>query len=234
MAGALHPIQRDLRAAGDAAKARVLAGFFKTGPGEYGEGDRFLGVVVPKTRAIVRRHVAATSIADIDAMLASPWHEERLAALLALVEMNRKADAATKRAILAFYVANADGVNNWDLVDLSAPDIVGPAPATLRTRLARSRNLWRRRIAIVSTHHGIRRGDASEAYRVADLLRRDEHDLIHKAVGWMLREAGKRCSMDELVAWLRDRQDLPRTALRYAIERFPPARRKAFLAGRFD
>src|SRR6185503_25594 len=106
--------------------------------------------------------------------------------------------------------------------------------ASLRTRLARSRGLWRRRMAIVSTFHGIRRGDPSEAYRVADLLRRDEHDLIHKAVGWMLREAGKRCDEGALVDWLRARPDLRRTALRYAIERFPPARRKAFLAGRFD
>ncbi len=234
MAPPLHPIQRDLRAAANPKRAALLAGFYRTGPGEYGEGDRFLGIVVPTTRAIVRRHIAATSLADVDALLASPWHEERLAALVALVELNRKADAATRRTILAFYVDNADRVNNWDLVDASAADIFGPASASLRTRLARSDNLWRRRIAIVSTHHGIRCGDPSEAYRVADLLRGDAHDLIHKAVGWMLREAGKRCSMDELVAWLRDRPDLPRTSLRYAIERFPPARRKAFLAGRFD
>jgi 3-methyladenine DNA glycosylase AlkD len=234
MTRSIHPIQRDLRAAEDPKRAALLAGFFRTGPGEYGEGDRFLGVVVPMTRAIVKRHAAATSLADVDALLASPWHEERLAALVALVEMNRKSVGPHKRAIFDFYVANADRVNNWDLVDASAAEIFGPAPASLRTRLAKSSNLWRRRIAIVSTHHGIRRGDPSEAYRVADLLLRDEHDLIHKAVGWMLREAGKRCSMDELVAWLRERPDLPRTSLRYAIERFPPARRKAFLAGRFD
>jgi len=154
--------------------------------------------------------------------------------LVALVAMNAKADAATRRTILAFYVDNADRVNNWDLVDVSAAEIFGPAPASVRTRFAGSRGLWRRRIAIVSTHHGIRRGDPSEAYRVADLLRGDAHDLIHKAVGWMLREAGKRCDEDELVAWRRARPDLPRTSLRYAIERFPPARRKAFLAGCFD
>jgi 3-methyladenine DNA glycosylase AlkD len=234
MAPSLHPIQSDLRAAANPKRAVLLAGFFKTGPGGYGEGDRFLGIVVPATRAIVRRRLAETSLADVDRLLASPWHEERLAALVALVEMNRKAGAATKRAIFDFYVANADRVNNWDLVDASAAEIFGPARVSLRTRLAKSPNLWRRRIAIVSTHHGIRRGDPTEAYRVADILRGDDHDLIHKAVGWMLREAGKRCSSDELVAWLRERPDLPRTSLRYAIERFPPARRKAFLAGRFD
>ena len=230
----LHPIQRDLRAAADAARAAAVARFFKTGPGEYGEGDRVLGLTVPATRAIVRRWRRETTLDDASAILRSPWHEERLAALIALVGMHREGDSAAQRAIRDLYLASTRHIDNWDLVDTSAAEIAGPAPNSVRTRLARSTNLWERRIAIVCTQHHVNRGDPSETFRVADLLRGDSHDLIHKAVGWLLREAGKRCSQDALVAHLRARPDLPRTTLRYAIERFPPERRRAFLAGRFD
>lgn len=230
----LLPIQRDIRAAADPARAAAVARFYKTGPGEYGEGDRFLGLTVPATRAIVRRWKRDLTIEDAESVLQSPWHEERLAALILLVDLHRAGDAATQREIRDLYLRRTGHVDNWDLVDVSAGTIAGPAPNAVRTRLARSASLWERRIAIVSTQHHVNRGDPSETFRIADLLRGDAEDLIHKATGWLLREAGKRCSEAALIDYLRTRPDLPRTSLRYAIERFPPARRKAFLAGRFD
>lgn len=218
-------IRSELRALSDPAKAKILACFFKTGPGEYGEGDRFLGVIVPKIRKVVKAHPDVTYEAVLE-LLCSAYHEDRLAALLILVGKYKRGDDSQRKTIFDLYLANTDYINNWDLVDLTAPDIVGghlfgkAAPAL--KRLALSKNLWERRIAMLSTHYFIRHGESREALRIAGLLLHDPHDLIHKAVGWMLREVGKRCSMESECGFLDAHAAvMPRTMLRYAIERFP-------------
>ncbi len=231
--GEAAAMRAELRALADPEKARVLARFFKTGPGEYGFGDRFLGVVVPKIRKVVKEHRNA-SLGDALQLLRSAFHEDRLAALLLLVEKYRRGDETQRKEIYALYLANTTYINNWDLVDLTAQHIVGDYvcdrdPSVL-TRLALSPCLWERRIAMLSTYHSIRRGDAREALRIAELLLRDPHDLIHKAVGWMLREVGKRCSMESECRFLdRHAAQMPRTMLRYAIERFPEKLRLQYL-----
>ena len=227
-------IRRALRRLANPRDAKVLRWFFKTGPGEYGEGDRFLGVRVPALRALAREFPAAGADAAGE-LLASPFHEERLLGLLLLVRCFERGTPAERLAIFRLYLKNTASINNWDLVDLSAPNIVGAHLAerdrSLLDRLARSPSLWERRIAIVATHAFIRRGQFEDIFRIADRLLGDREDLIHKAIGWMLREAGKRDAA-ALESWLRPRcRRLPRTMLRYAIERFPPAKRQAYLRG---
>jgi 3-methyladenine DNA glycosylase AlkD len=229
---AVDLIKARLRQRADPARVDVLQRFFKTGPGQYGEGDRFIGVTMPDLRDVCRECAGAT-LEDIAALLRSGVHEERGLALLLLVAAFERADAAGRRAIYQFYLAHTPHINNWDLVDSSASPIVGAylfdrsrAPLT---RLARSRSLWERRIAIVATHGFIRRGDLDETFRIADLLLEDGHDLIHKAVGWMLREAGKKDGR-ALRDYLTPRHGrMPRTMLRYAIERFPEEERRRYL-----
>jgi 3-methyladenine DNA glycosylase AlkD len=224
---------RMLRRHATPANAAILQRFFKTGPGEYGEGDVFVGVKVPATRRVCRE-CRGMAMPEIERLLTSKVHEERLLALLLLVDAFKAAADAGRRRIYDFYLDHTAYINNWDLVDASAPQIVG---AYLRdrgkaplTRLARSRSLWERRIAMIATFDFIRRGDLAETFRIADLLLDDEHDLIHKAVGWMLREAGKRDGA-ALRQFLASRcRRMPRTALRYAIERLPEAERRRFLA----
>lgn len=229
-------VQRALRALSRADKARVLSGFFKTGPGQYGEGDRFLGVTVPAQRRIARAH-RDLPFDGIAALLASDVHEDRSTGLLILVDRFRRGDGPVRRQCHAFYLKHLDRVNNWDLVDGTAPDLVGAALAggslALLDRLARSPNLWHRRVAMVATFHFTRVGDAGPALRLARRLLGDGHDLMHKAVGWMLREVGKRASLPALKRFLaQNASRMPRTALRYAIERFPEARRRAYLRPR--
>jgi 3-methyladenine DNA glycosylase AlkD len=227
-------IRRKLRAHARPESVTILQRFFKTGPGEYGEGDRFIGVKVPGVRAVCR-NCRGASLAEIRTLLRSLVHEERLLALLLLIDAFNAGDEAVRRRIYDFYVGHTAFINNWDLVDASAAQIVG---AWLRdrskeplTKLARSKSLWERRIAIIATFDGIRCGEFDETLRIADLLLHDEHDLIHKAVGWLLREVGKRDGAVER-AFLRTRyKTMPRTMLRYAIERFPAAERKRYLAG---
>jgi 3-methyladenine DNA glycosylase AlkD len=226
-------IRTELRAVADPGKAQILARFFKTGPGDYGEGDLFLGVVVPKTRRIAKAHANAAEV-DIVRLLRSKYHEERLTALLILVEQYRRGDSSRKRTIFDLYLANTDCINNWDLVDLTAQHIIGDqlygGSCEVLTRLALSGDLWERRIAMLATYHFIRRGESGEALRIAELLLRDSHDLIHKAVGWMLREVGKRCSRQVECRFLdRHAGVMPRTMLRYAIEHFPEKLRKHYL-----
>ena len=231
-------IKRELRKKADRSKAAFLPRFFKTGPGEYGEGDRFLGVTVPNTRLVAKRYAAASPDV-VDTLLHSGFHEDRLCALLILVHQYARAetfeDEREKERIYGFYMAHRRQVNNWDLVDLSAPRIVG---AWLHDKgkeelwaLAESASLWERRIAIVSTLYFIQRREFSVTLRIARSLFRDKEDLLHKATGWMLREVGKK---DEpvLAAFLRDHyHQIPRTTLRYAIERFPEKKRKSYLNG---
>jgi 3-methyladenine DNA glycosylase AlkD len=223
-----------LRQRADQSRVPWLQRFFKTGPGEYAEGDVFIGVTVPDLRRVCRECRGAT-IPDILVLLGSAVHEERLLALLLLVEMFRRGTEELKREIYRLYLANTKFINNWDLVDSSAPHIVGAwlfarSRAPLR-RLARSSSLWERRIAIIATQFFIRNGDLEETFRIADLLLLDHHDLIHKAVGWMLREAGNRSPKAER-GYLETRYPrMPRTMLRYAIEKFPEAERRRYLAG---
>lgn len=229
----LRALQRDLRAAGSPERARVSRTYFRTGPGEYGEGDRFVGASVPALRAIARRH-PDLPFRDLDRLLESPIHEKRLVALLILTDRFRRAGAQERARLHRFYLARLSRVNNWDLVDLSAPTLVGEHLAgremALLMRLARSRNLWRRRVAMVATSDAIRRGDPRPALSIATMLLEDSHDLIHKAAGWMLREVGKRCSVEDLTGFLdRHAATMPRTMLRYAIERLPEAERSRYL-----
>ncbi len=229
-------LERALRKAADPKRAASVAKFFKTGKGEYGEGDRFIGIAVPVLRKIARQHLSL-GFADLKQLLASPIHEHRSAALEILVAQYGRADEAQRERIVAFYLRHTRRMNNWDLVDAAAPYILG---RHLKTRsrnvlheLVASPNLWERRIAIVATLGLIRGGDVEETFRIAEKLLDDDHDLIHKAVGWALRESGK-VSTERLVAFLQRHYDrLPRTTLRYAIERFPPQKRQKFLAGDF-
>lgn len=227
-------ITRDLRRQGNPEDARFLQRFFKTGPGEYGAGDVFLGIRVPATRKLVVRY-GDSNLAEVDKLLQSRFHEARLLALLILVRRFRRGDSATRRQVNKLYRSRLRWVNNWDLVDASAEHIMGGYLVNRSRRplyqLARSPNLWRRRVAIMATFHFVRQGEFGETFNLADVLLADEHDLIHKAVGWMLREVGNRDRKAE-ETFLRHRyRSMPRTMLRYAIERFPERRRKAYLRG---
>lgn len=234
-----------LVAMGDEAKARHLMRFFKTGPGQYGEGDRFLGVTVPGVRAIVREYRHEVTEDDVMALTASPWHEVRLSGFLSLIEIYerlcRQHSESAARAVVELYLSLVDRGNNWDLVDLVAPKILGhwlvghPAERHLLGRLAAmDGHLWHQRVAIVATWALIRAGEYDDTLSLARALLRHPHDLIHKAVGWMLREVGKRGGHDELRLFLDDNAaEMPRTMLRYAIERLDePVRRHYMSLGR--
>ncbi len=228
------PWDIDIRNAADQEQARILQRFFKTGPGEYGEGDRFLGIKVPVIRTLVKKYRGVITLPDIKKLLGSPYHEKRLFSLLLMIE--RFNAGIGREELFGLYLANTRHINNWDLVDVSAPHIAGAFLQDTNRRplyrLARSRGLWERRIAMVATLRFIRQGDASTALDIAEILLHDEHDLIRKAVGWMLREIGKHCGLETEEAFLRRHcTAMPRTMLRYAIERFPEAKRRAYLSG---
>jgi 3-methyladenine DNA glycosylase AlkD len=231
-----HDIIDDLAAAANPERAESSAWFFKTGKGQYGEGDIFIGITVPEMRRIALRH-KHLKLSALRRLLKSKIHEHRMAALEILVAQYESGDEAERQTIYNFYLQNTTGINNWDLVDTSAPYIVGVhlrkrSRAILR-KLAKSPNIWERRIAIVSTFGLIRVGETGDTYNIARMLLSDNHDLIHKAVGWALREAGKQ-SPEQLVGFLKENfVALPRTALRYAIEKFSAEQRKRFLAGQF-
>ncbi|HEX6042241.1 DNA alkylation repair protein, partial [Longimicrobium sp.] len=200
----------------------------------YGEGDRFLGIRVPAVRKLVREF-RGTPLDEVAVLLRSAWHEARLTALLLLVDAYARGDAATREAVYRLYLSSTAFINNWDLVDTSAPHVVGAHLAegdrTELERLARSASLWERRIAMLATQHFIRRGEFGTALRIAEMLVGDGHDLIHKAVGWMLREIGDRDRAAEEAFLRRHLRTMPRTMLRYAIEKFPPDLRRAYLKG---
>ena|SRR5436853_1377726 len=215
--------------------AEVLQRFFKTGSGEYGEGDVFIGIKVPPLRKLAAEFQHA-SLKTLNALLKSRVHEERTLALMILVREFAGADEELRRRIYDFYLAHTGFVNNWDLVDGSAPFIVGPFLWKRDRRqlyiFAESTSLWERRIAILSTLYFIRQNDFADALKIAEVLLADEHDLIHKAVGWMLREIGKRnFAVEESFLKMRYRK-MPRTMLRYAIERFPESQRRKYLLGK--
>lgn len=230
----LQDIRRELTKIADPKRAQQSQRFFKTGKGEYGEGDVFIGITVPQQRKIAHKYIDAT-FADLKSLLRSTIHEHRFTALEILTAQYEQATTQVQRKRLYdFYLAHKDRVNNWDLVDTSAEYIVG---AYLFTRsrkplyaLVRSKNLWDRRIAIVSTFYFIKHDQLDDTFSLAELLFSDSEDLMHKAVGWMLREAGKRDQVRLEKCILKHFRSMPRTMLRYAIERFPETKRKKFLA----
>mgnify|MGYP001575830650 CR=1 FL=1 len=232
-------LRADLRKLADPEKAKILQRFFKTGKGEYGEGDIFLGITVPQSRSIAIKY-KNLAFGDIKRLLRSKIHEERLIALLILVHNFKNKDEKEKKYIYDFYLKNTKYINNWDLVDLSADKIVGTSIDSgvvstpqndILIKLAKSKNLWERRIAIISTFKFIKRQkDASWTLKIAEILLNDKHDLIQKAVGWMLREVGKQISQKVEEEFLRKYyKNMPRTMLRYAIERFPINLKKAYM-----
>lgn len=227
-------VQAALREIADPTIAEHSRRFFKTGPGEYGEGDRFLGIGVPEIRKIARRF-DKLSLPETERLLRSAFHEERLCALVILVNKSKKSDADALEAIYDLYLDNTEYVNNWDLVDTSAEHIVGryliDKDRTILYELAKSNVLWERRIAIMSTFYFIKNDEFSDTIKLAELLVRDEHDLIHKAVGWMLREVGKRNTEAEESFLNQHLPNMPRTMLRYAIEKFPENKRQKYLSG---
>lgn len=231
----LIELRKEIKQCASLVRAKSSARFFKTGPGEYAEGDRFMGIAMPDERKIAKRFKDLDRTAVLE-LLHSPWHEERMIALLILVDQYKRGDAKERRAIYMLYLKNTQYINNWDLIDLTAGHIVGAeivdggADEDVLLKLAKSKSLWERRIAMLATFYPIYKGDAKLALAVAELLVDNTHDLIHKAVGWMLREVGKRCSVKEEEAFLDlHAATMPRTMLRYALEHFPPKRREYYM-----
>jgi 3-methyladenine DNA glycosylase AlkD len=230
----LTKLKKDLKNKSSKKRSEVLQRFFKTGIGEYGYGDIFIGVTVPDTRKIAKKYFYI-SFKDIKKLLNSKIHEERLLALIILVYQFEHSGGLKKKMVYNFYLENTKYVNNWDLVDLSADKIIGAylsnKPKTVLKSLAKSENLWERRIAIISTFNFIKNNKFNDTLSVAKILLKDEQDLIHKAVGWMLREVGKRNIEIEEKFLKKHYNDMPRTMLRYAIERFPENKRQKYLKG---
>ena len=233
---ATNNLKEDLRKKANPEKSKVLAGFFKTGKGEYGEGDVFLGITVPEIRAVAKKY-EDLDLDEIRKILNSKIHEERFAGLLILVHKYSKGNDEIKKKVFNFYLENAKRVNNWDLVDLTAPKIVGDfltenyGLKKIIYDLALSENLWERRISIISTFAFIRKKHFEDVFAISEILIGDGHDLIHKAVGWMLREVGK-VDLKSLENFLKKHyKDMPRTMLRYSIEKFPEKKRKRYLNG---
>jgi 3-methyladenine DNA glycosylase AlkD len=230
----LSEIKKEIKKNTDPRKAELLQRFFKTGPGQYGEGDIFLGIMVPVQRAIVKKY-KDLSLKDLKVLLNSGIHEERLIALLILVEQYKKGDEQKKEDIFTFYHLHRKRINNWDLVDLTAHSISGSylmdKGKSLLYKLAESENIWDRRIAVMSTFYFIKYNVFDDALCIAEKLINDRHDLIHKAVGWMLREIGNRDMNTEEGFLEKHYKKMPRTMLRYAIEKFPEKRRLAYLKG---
>ena len=231
----LVELQKDLRYHSQPERAVNSQRFFKTGPGEYGEGDQFLGITVPNTRLIAKKYIDLP-LKELEELLSSPWHEERLTALHIMVYRFNKSDEETQKELYEFYLMHTHRINNWDLVDTSARDIVGGyiyAHQELLPRLdqlSRSKLLWERRIAIIATFYFLGKGEPDITIMLSEALLHDTEDLIHKAVGWMLREAGKRCGEDVLLDFLNQHAyEMPRTMLRYSIEHLSESTRQKYL-----
>jgi 3-methyladenine DNA glycosylase AlkD len=228
-------IQRKLQELGSREKAKVLQRFFKTGPGEYGEGDVFVGVKVPELRKLAKEYHEIT-VKEVKQLLRSAIHEERLLALFILVRKYSKGNEAEKKRIYELYLKNTQFINSWDLVDISAHHIIGAFLVDKSKEplysLAKSMNLWERRISIISTFYFIKHDKYAETIKISEILLTDEQDLIHKAVGWMLREVGKRHMPTEEKFLRKHYKRMPRTMLRYAIEKFPEDKRQRYLKGK--
>ncbi len=228
----LSEIKRELNRAASPIKAKLLRRYFKTGKGEYGYGDIFIGVTVPVIRKISRKH-KDIGLNIVEKLIHSRIHEERLLGLLILTSKYQAADESEKYTLCRFYLNNRSHINNWDLVDLTAHKILGDyifkRNRNILDKLIKSKNIWDRRIAILATFYFISKNDFKDSFRLAKILINDEHDLIHKAVGWMLREIGKRDLESEELFLLKNYKKMPRTMLRYAIEKFPEKKRLAYL-----
>jgi len=230
----LNRLKKELRSLGDKERAKILQKFFKTGKGEYGEGDIFLGVSSPKQKELVKKF-KELSLEDLQILLNDKIHTFRSTALEILVLQYKKADGKTKKQIYKFYLKNTKQINNWDLVDCSAHKILGihlfDKDKKSLYKLAKSKNLWDKRIAIISTFHFIRQNEFKDTLEISKILLKDSHDLIHKAVGWMLREIGKRDLKTEEKFLKKYYKEMPRTMLRYAIEKFEETKRQKYLKG---
>jgi 3-methyladenine DNA glycosylase AlkD len=228
----LTDLRRELQKLADPKKAKILSGFFKTAPGQYGAGDVFLGIIVPRQREVAKKY-QSLDFGDLQKLLKSKIHEERLIALLILVARFTSGNQVEQKRIFDFYLKNTDRINNWDLVDLSAHHIVGAylqdKNRQILHKLANSQKLWEKRISIISTFYFIRRHDFSDALAISKKLLNDSHDLIHKASGWMIREIGKR-DQQVLIKFLdKHYKKMPRTMLRYAIEKMSASERAKYL-----
>jgi len=227
-------IKKELLEKADPEKAKIFLRFFKTSPGHYGEGDKFIGLTVPEQRKIAMKYKDA-SLQDLTELIRNPIHEYRLTALLILTYKYKAANEDLRKQIYDFYLENYDCINNWDLVDVTAPNIVGeylldrPSRRKILYEFAGSDNLWKKRIAIISTFTFIKNSQYEDTLNIAEILLNDKHDLIHKAVGWMLREIGKR-NLGILEKFLdKHTTSMPRTMLRYAIEKFDEEKRKYYM-----
>ncbi len=227
-------IKRTLASYSSPKQAANLARFFKCARGQYGEGDKFIGVKVPQQRVVANQYYAVLPLSQIASLLHSPIHEHRLTALLMLVKKYEKGEDKEKQTIFSRYLKNLRFINNWDLVDLSAPRIIGAHLQNRSKRLifqfSHSKSLFIRRISIISTLFFIKQGDVKYTLAIAKNLLEDKHDLIHKAVGWMLREVGKRDLKEEEKFLQLHYKKMPRTMLRYAIEKFPGVKRKFYMS----
>ncbi|MCB1144675.1 MAG: DNA alkylation repair protein [Leptospiraceae bacterium] len=233
----MHPCRKRLRSLAKPSKVPEYQRFFKTGKGEYGEGDLFLGIKVPDIRNVVREYHRELNLSDLEEIVSSPYHEERMFALLVLVYKykSRSNSKESKKSIFDFYLKHMNFINNWDLVDVTAPHIIGmhllDKDRKVLYRLAKSKNLWEKRISIISTFPFINSHEFDDSLNISDILLKDEHDLIHKAVGWTLRNIGIKNLQTE-IEYLKPRyKTMPRTLLRYAIEKFEPSLRKKYLLG---
>ena len=231
----LNELRKKIKSLARADIAKTMQWFFKTGKGDYGEGDIFIGLKVPTQRKIAREFKDLT-LSDLKELLKSDIHEERLISLFILIDKYEKGNENEKETIFKFYIKHRKGVNNWDLVDISAPKIIGKylleKDKSLLINYASSKKLWERRIAILSTYEFIRNGKYETTFNISRKLLEDRHDLIHKAVGWMLREIGKRDLIAEEKFLKFHYKKMPRTMLRYAIEKFPETKRKKYLQGK--
>jgi len=227
-----NQIQRELRALADPKKAAFFQRFFRTGPGEYAEGDKFLGLSVPQVSSVAKKARDLLLLESVQ-LLKSPWHEDRSLALMILVDQFRRGDQKVQNRIRSAYLKNRKYVNNWDLVDGSAPHILGASlfrqDRNILYQLAKSKSLWDRRMAILSTLYFIRQGDFKDTLKISEILLKDSEDLIHKASGWMLREAGKKNSrvLRQFLDSFADQ--MPRTMLRYSLEKLSPRERQKYM-----
>jgi 3-methyladenine DNA glycosylase AlkD len=235
----VYELEKRLRHLSDPKRAETYQWFFKTGPGGYGEGDKFLGITMPKCRSVAKDFIEM-DFGEIENLLNSKWHEIRMTGLVILAEQYRKGNKKKKKEIFEFYLAHTGAINNWDLVDVSAHKIVGqylfenrPKVNSVIKKLSNSKNMWQRRIAMVATFPFIKANELDLTYELGEKYLPEEHDLMHKVTGWLLREAGKR-DMARLEEFIKNHySEFPRTALRYAIEKFPEFKRKKLLRGEF-
>ncbi len=230
----VNSLKKEIKSFSDKKKAELLQRYFKTGKGDYAEGDIFLGLIVPQCRLIAKKY-SFFSLNELNSLISSEFHEERLIALLILVQQFSKAQEKQKKQITDFYLENYMFINNWDLVDLTAPRSLGEFLLNKDKKilfvLAKTDNLWKKRIAVLACFALIKNNDFSVPLEISEILLNDKHDLIHKAVGWMLRETGKKDLKTEEDFLKKHYKKMPRTMLRYAIEKFPEQKRKAYLKG---